>query len=149
MKKILITGATGYIGRRLCEKLLARQDLALRLLVRNRRKLEARDAGRLEVVEGDTFSPGPLARVVAGIDAASTGRTPRATALCAQNPLPEDKKHRPQDAETGPQKIQTELLLHEENGKGHKNGQGDHFLENLELTEIHDLKADPVGRHLD
>jgi len=70
MKKILITGATGYIGRRLCEKLLSRQDLALRLLVRNRRKLGAGDAGRLEVIEGDTFSPEPLARAVAGIDTA-------------------------------------------------------------------------------
>ena len=37
--RVLITGATGYIGRRLKNRLLARQDLQLRLFVRNKRKV--------------------------------------------------------------------------------------------------------------
>jgi len=37
--KVLITGATGYIGRRLKDRLLKRPELALRLLVRNRHKV--------------------------------------------------------------------------------------------------------------
>ena len=39
LKRILITGATGYIGRRLKNHLLERKDLSLRLLVRNKLKV--------------------------------------------------------------------------------------------------------------
>lgn len=70
MKNILITGATGYIGRRLKERLLGRDDLKIRLLVRNRKKLRAAVLEKVEVTEGDTFDRNALATALAGIDTA-------------------------------------------------------------------------------
>jgi uncharacterized protein YbjT (DUF2867 family) len=67
---VLITGATGYIGRRLEERLLGRGDLRLRLLVRNIRKVRPSTLARAEVVEGDTFDRESLARATAGMDVA-------------------------------------------------------------------------------
>jgi len=70
MKKILITGATGYIGRRLNERLLQRSDLAIRLLVRNRKKVGYSVANKVEIVEGDTFNREALMQALQGIDVA-------------------------------------------------------------------------------
>ena len=70
MPTILLTGATGYIGRRLERALRARQDLHLRLLVRNARKLTARTRLHCEVIEGDSFDPAVLERALHGVDAA-------------------------------------------------------------------------------
>lgn len=68
--KVLITGATGYIGRRLKERLLKHPELALRLLVRNRHKVRPEVLARVEVVEGDTFRPEALAAALSGIEVA-------------------------------------------------------------------------------
>jgi len=70
MKKILITGATGYIGRRLKECLLQRTDLAIRLLVRNRKKVRLSVVNKVEIVEGDTFNREALLQALQGIDVA-------------------------------------------------------------------------------
>ncbi len=69
-KTILITGATGYIGRRLCQRLLPRDEYRLRLLVRNRRKVHTAVADRVEIVEGSTFDMEPLRQALAGVDTA-------------------------------------------------------------------------------
>jgi len=69
-KQILITGATGYIGRRLTYRLLKRQDLSLRLLVRNRKKLDRTVDENVAVVEGDTLNPGSLDIALKGVDTA-------------------------------------------------------------------------------
>nr|MBF0223537.1 SDR family oxidoreductase [Desulfobulbaceae bacterium] len=66
--KILITGATGYIGRRLEERLLARQDVYVRLLVRNADKVRLEVLDRVEVVEGDTFNQKSLIKALKNID---------------------------------------------------------------------------------
>ena len=50
--KILITGATGYIGRRLKNSLLAHPEYQLRLFVRNARKVGERVSPQVEIVEG-------------------------------------------------------------------------------------------------
>ena len=67
---ILLTGATGYIGRRLKERFLARPDYNLRLLVRNRNKVRPRVRDRVEIVEGDTFNQEPLNEALRDIDVA-------------------------------------------------------------------------------
>lgn len=69
-KKILITGATGYIGRRLKAKLIAKDDLILRLLVRNRNKVSVAVRDKLDIVEGDTFQQEALDKAMKGIDTA-------------------------------------------------------------------------------
>jgi len=68
--RILITGATGYIGRRLKNRLLAHQDYRLRLFVRNKRKVGERVRKSVEIVEGDTFNKEKLALALVGIDVA-------------------------------------------------------------------------------
>jgi uncharacterized protein YbjT (DUF2867 family) len=68
--RILLTGATGYIGRRLKERLLGEADVELRLFVRNARKVSDEVRGRVEVFEGDTFQPEALAAAAAGVDVA-------------------------------------------------------------------------------
>lgn len=67
---VLITGATGYIGRRLKNQLLGRSELSIRLLVRNKRKVRPEVLAKVEVVEGDTFNPEAIAAALAGIDVA-------------------------------------------------------------------------------
>lgn len=69
-KKILITGATGYIGRRLTLSLLDSARYELRLLVRNRSKVQVAVADQVDVYEGDTFQRESLAGALEGIDTA-------------------------------------------------------------------------------
>ncbi len=65
--KVLLTGANGYIGRRLKQTLL-NEDISLRLLVRNPKSLDP-DL-EVEVAQGDTFDPDSLERALEGIDVA-------------------------------------------------------------------------------
>ena len=69
-QKILITGATGYIGRRLKDRLLKRKDLSLRLLVRNKNKVRPDVLEKVDVIEGDTFNLEALNDAVRDIDVA-------------------------------------------------------------------------------
>ncbi|UCE27296.1 MAG: NAD(P)H-binding protein, partial [Candidatus Coatesbacteria bacterium] len=66
--RVLLTGATGYIGRRLKEKLLDAEDAELRLFVRNAAKLRPAVRDRVDVVEGDTFDAPALARALDRVD---------------------------------------------------------------------------------
>lgn len=68
---ILITGATGYVGGRLVERLLESDVHHLRVLVRDAAGARARSwAERVDIVEGDLTDPDSLARALEGIDAA-------------------------------------------------------------------------------
>lgn len=69
-KTVLITGATGYIGRRLVHRLLEKGGYHLRLLVRNRNKVQVSLLGRVEVCEGSTFDRASLDAALIGIDTA-------------------------------------------------------------------------------
>ena len=64
---ILITGATGYIGRHLVSRLVAQGERP-RCLVRNiKRAASILPAGTLEFVQGDTTSPASLETAVQGV----------------------------------------------------------------------------------
>ena len=67
--RILLTGATGYVGGRLLDDLQAR-GLPLRCLVRRPARLAGRTAATTEVMTGDASEPADLARACAGIDVA-------------------------------------------------------------------------------
>lgn len=69
-KRILVTGATGYIGRRLTMRLLEKGAYRIRLFVRNKSKLQASLQGRVEVAEGTTFDQKQMAEAVSGVDIA-------------------------------------------------------------------------------
>ncbi len=67
--RILLTGATGYIGGRLL-KMLEADGLPVRCLARRPDNLRARVAATTEVVQGDLLDPDSLLRAMAGIDTA-------------------------------------------------------------------------------
>jgi uncharacterized protein YbjT (DUF2867 family) len=69
MKTILLTGATGFVGRRLLYSLL-NEDVNIRLLVRNKKKLENQILERCQIFEGDTFNIPVLMDALNGVDVA-------------------------------------------------------------------------------
>jgi uncharacterized protein YbjT (DUF2867 family) len=68
-KRVLVTGATGYIGGRLVPRLLAKGH-QLRCVARNPSRLEGRPWPGVEVVPGDLEDVASLARVLYEIDVA-------------------------------------------------------------------------------
>lgn len=69
MKKILILGGTGFVGRHVCEKLT---QLQWRVTVPTRQETRARDIQMLpslDVVQADVHDEAALTRIVAGHDA--------------------------------------------------------------------------------
>ena len=69
--KVLVTGATGYVGGRLLRRLLEREELELRVLVRDAARAEGRGwPERVEVVEGDLMEPDSLEAALTGVDVA-------------------------------------------------------------------------------
>ncbi len=67
---ILLTGATGYIGSQLKEKLLQDESLRLRLFVRDANKVKEAVGRRVEVYEGSTFDKDSLRKALKGMDVA-------------------------------------------------------------------------------
>jgi uncharacterized protein YbjT (DUF2867 family) len=69
MKKILVLGGTGFVGRHVCEKL---SRLNYRITVPTRRRINAQSVQHLpmlDVIEADIHDPAALAALVAGHDA--------------------------------------------------------------------------------
>ncbi len=69
-QKILLTGATGYIGRRLKQKLLQDENVSLNLLVRHASALHSSAIEKTSVFEGSSFESEVLARAMEGVDTA-------------------------------------------------------------------------------
>ncbi len=69
-RRILITGATGYIGRRLAFRLLESKAYRLRLFVRNAARVQAALASEVEIACGSTFDQESLSGAVEGVDTA-------------------------------------------------------------------------------
>lgn len=68
--RVLVTGATGYIGGRLVPRLLERGD-TVRVLARDRaRVLDRPWSNRVEIVEGDLLDPASLRAACTGMEAA-------------------------------------------------------------------------------
>ncbi len=69
-ERILVTGATGYIGGRLVPRLL-QEGYRVRVLVRSRVRVLSRPwSDQVEIVTGDIFDPQTLAKVLAEMDSA-------------------------------------------------------------------------------
>lgn len=69
-KRILITGATGYVGGRLLKRLEQREDLSLRCLARRPEYLRARVSQNTEVVAGDVMDKDSLLPALKGVHSA-------------------------------------------------------------------------------
>lgn len=67
--RILLTGATGYVGQRLSQRLVDGES-HLRLFVRDAKKVRESIRNKVEVAEGSTFDIGSLKEAVEGIDVA-------------------------------------------------------------------------------
>jgi uncharacterized protein YbjT (DUF2867 family) len=68
--KVLLTGSTGYIGRRLKQKFLHNENIDLRLFVRNKKSLSSNISKDIEIFEGDTFDREKLKLALKDIDVA-------------------------------------------------------------------------------
>ncbi|RXJ86651.1 SDR family oxidoreductase [Arcobacter sp. CECT 8985] len=68
--KVLLTGSTGYIGRRLKQKLIQNSDIQLRLFVRNKKTISTKVPKEIEIFEGDTFDKESLKDALKGVDVA-------------------------------------------------------------------------------
>jgi uncharacterized protein YbjT (DUF2867 family) len=68
--RVLLTGATGYIGRRLMARLAAEDGVNLRLFVRSAAKLQAPAGSNIEIAEGSTFDKASLAAALGGVETA-------------------------------------------------------------------------------
>ena len=70
MMRVLVTGATGYVGGRLVSRLLER-GLAVRCMVRDAGRLQGRDwAEQVEIVQGDVLDAASVATALCGIEVA-------------------------------------------------------------------------------
>ena len=67
---VLLTGATGYIGRRLKYRLLDDPDVKLRLLVRHPESVGGSIRDRVEIAKGSTFEPEALSEAMKDVDVA-------------------------------------------------------------------------------
>lgn len=67
--KVLLTGSTGYIGRRLKQILLNDENIELKLLVRNKKSVSSMDK-KIEIIEGDTFNKESLKEALKDVEVA-------------------------------------------------------------------------------
>jgi len=65
---VLLTDATGYLGRRLKNRLLDGENVRLRLFVRDKRQLSESTKENVEIIEGDIYDRGTIRKAVEGID---------------------------------------------------------------------------------
>lgn len=68
--KVLLTGSTGYIGRRLKQKLLEDKSIELKLLVRNKNSVRSNLQNKIEIIEGDTFNKDSLKEALKDVETA-------------------------------------------------------------------------------
>lgn len=66
--RALVTGASGFIGGRLAERLATEEGVLVQAMVRNTKKAERLKKLPLEIVEADLTSPSSLGKAVAGCD---------------------------------------------------------------------------------
>lgn len=138
-KTVLITGATGYIGRRLKDRLYKRDDLKIRLLVRTPEKLRPGFTDQIEIVEGDTFDLSALQQAVHDVDVAyylihSMG----SSADYAAQDRRSAENFRQACIAAGVRRI---VYL---GGLGVKHSASDHLLSRLETGEILSAAADEI-----
>lgn len=136
--QILLTGASGYIGRRLKHVLMKQSDIRLRLMVRNVHSISESAKEECETVQADVLEPQTLDDALAGIDVAyylihglNQANFKDLDRQSAQNFL--DACIR--------QKVKTIIYL---GGLGNKQTGSEHLLSRIETGEILSSRPDAV-----
>jgi uncharacterized protein YbjT (DUF2867 family) len=137
--RILLTGATGYIGGKLRRELQKDPDVRLRLLVRDKNKVEAGAGSNVEVVEGSTFDEKSLQFALSEVDAAyylihsmaARGDFEKLDRLSAENFL----------AAAIDRKVKRIVYL---GGLGHRETASKHLLSRIETGEILSSRPDDI-----
>src|SRR5688500_4104037 len=62
---------------------------------------------------------------------------------------PEDEIDGTEDAQSGPEVVELHRLAHVQQREGHEHGEGEHFLQDLELREAHYLIANAIRGDLE
>lgn len=138
-KTVLLTGATGYIGRRLVQHLLSMGNYDLRLFVRNKQKVQKTIVDFVEIYEGDTFNKQALALSLRDVHTAfylihSMGNDEDYARLDRQSA----QNFRDACIEAGVQRI---IYL---GGLGVKQSASKHLLSRIETGEVLSAKADQI-----
>ena len=68
VRRVLLTGASGYVGGRLWPRLEAIDDVAVRCLTRDESKLQDRGGRHSEIIQGDVFDGMSLFRALEDVD---------------------------------------------------------------------------------
>jgi len=129
--RILLTGATGYIGGKLGRELQKEESVSLRLLVRDKNKVAAETGSGIEVVQGSTFDEKSLPAALSGTDVAyylihsmaARGDFEKLDRLSAENFL----------RAAIDQKVKRIIYL---GGLGHRETASKHLLSRIETGEI-------------
>ncbi|WP_163340500.1 SDR family oxidoreductase [Desulfopila sp. IMCC35008] len=138
-QKVLITGATGYIGRRLTQRLLESAHVDIRLFVRNQNKLQASIRERVDIREGSTFDITSLKMALHGVDTAFYLIHSMGTTADYRN-LDRDSAENFREAciACGVKRI---IYL---GGLGVKESASEHLLSRIETGEVLSAKADQI-----
>ena len=129
--RVLLTGATGYIGGKLRGELQKDEGVHLRLLIRDKNKVESEVDSNIEVVEGSTFDEKSLQAALREVDIAyylihsmaARGDFEKLDRLSAENFL----------RAAIDQKVKRIIYL---GGLGHRETASKHLLSRIETGEI-------------
>lgn len=136
---ILIAGATGYIGRRLTHRLTGDGNHKIRLLVRNRSKVQVGIIDQVEIREGDTFNRAALVDALAGVE----------TAFYLIHSMDSDRDYRELDRQSAENFREACIAAGVKRiiylgGLGVKNSASSHLLSRIETGEILSARPDLI-----
>lgn len=139
MQNILITGATGYIGRRLTNRLLQDPEVHLHLFVRDPRKIQDHLKGKVKIFQGTTFDMDSLEHALQSID----------TAYYLIHSMGAGKQFRPLDQESARNFREACLSANVRRiiylgGLGNKDTASQHLLSRIETGEILSEKREEI-----
>jgi len=138
VKRILLSGANGYIGRRLKRVLMAKEGIELRLMVRNTKSISPAIAERAQIVTADVLNPESLDDALRGIDVAYY----LIHGLAQENFQELDRKSAQNFVDACVrQNVKTIIYL---GGLGDKKTGSEHLLSRIETGEILSSRPDKV-----
>jgi len=136
--RILLTGADGYIGRRLKRVLMTQAGISLRLMVRNRASLSSEIRSDIDIVQADVLKKETLDAALEGVDVAYY----LIHGLARYNYRELDRQSAQNFLDAAIRnKVKTIIYL---GGLGEKSSASEHLLSRIETGEILSSRPDQV-----